>query len=106
MTEKLLPLGSIVYLKEATAKLMVVGRGASFDNREGQVFSDYVGVVYPNGIDPEDALFFNHQDVDKFIFTGYSDEEEVRFLEIYDEWQHGLAQSAKNEADTAELFGF
>ena len=47
MTEKLLPLGSIVYLKEATAKLMVVGRGASFDNGEGQLFSDYVGVVYP-----------------------------------------------------------
>ncbi|MDN6690434.1 MAG: DUF4176 domain-containing protein, partial [Lactococcus sp.] len=97
MTEKLLPLGSIVYLKEATAKLMVVGRGASFDNGEGQVFSDYVGVVYPNGIDPEDALFFNHQDVDKLIFTGYSDEEEERYLEVYDAWQQGLVDASENE---------
>lgn len=27
MTEKLLPFGTIVYLKEGTAKLMIVGRG-------------------------------------------------------------------------------
>ena len=106
MTEKLLPLGSIVYLKEATAKLMVVGRGASFDNGEGQLFSDYVGVVYPNGIDPEDALFFNHQDIDKFIFTGYSDEEEERYLEVYDAWQQGLVDASENETYTAESFGF
>lgn len=36
MTEKLLPLGTIVYLKEATAKLMVVGRGASFNDGENR----------------------------------------------------------------------
>ena len=106
MTEKLLPLGSIVYLKEATAKLMVVGRGASFDNGEGQVFSDYVGVVYPNGIDPEDALFFNHQDVDKLNFTGYSDEEEERYLEVYDAWRQGLVDASENETYTAESFSF
>src|SRR5574341_1216227 len=106
MTEKLLPLGSIVYLKEATAKLMIVGRGASFDNGEGQVFSDYVGVVYPNGIDPEDALFFNHQDVDKLIFTGYSDEEEERYLEVYDAWQQGLVDASENETYTAESISY
>lgn len=47
---------------------MVVGRGASLDNGEGQLFSDYVDVVYPNGIDPEDALFFNHQDIDGQVY--------------------------------------
>lgn len=49
-----------VYLKEGTAKLMIVGRGASFEDEEGRKFSDYVGVMYPDGIDPQDALFFNH----------------------------------------------
>ncbi|MCT0017804.1 DUF4176 domain-containing protein [Lactococcus lactis subsp. lactis] len=44
--------------KHNAVKLMIFGRGASFDNGEGQTFSDYVGVVYPNGIDPQDALFF------------------------------------------------
>lgn len=42
MSEKLLLLDSIVYLKEATAKHMVVGRGTSFDDGNDQTFSDYV----------------------------------------------------------------
>ena len=105
MTEKLLPLGSIVYLKEATAKLMVVGRGASFDNGEGQSFSDYVGVVYPNGIDPQDALFFNHEDIDQVVFKGYSDEEEERYVKIYEEWKEGLDKE-KNTQKDEETFGF
>jgi len=87
MTEKLLPLGTIVYLKEATVKLMVVGRGATFDAGEGESFTDYIGVSYPTGIDPKDALFFNHQDIDEVVFTGYSDEEEERYLKIYEEWR-------------------
>ena len=99
MTEKLLPLGTIVYLKEGTAKLMIVGRGASFDNGEGQSFSDYVGVVYPNGIDPEDALFFNHQDIDEVVFTGYSDEEEERYLKVYEEWKAEMAQANRPEIE-------
>ena len=105
MTEKLLPLGTIVYLKEGTAKLMIVGRGASFDNGEGQSFSDYVGVVYPNGIDPEDALFFNHQDIDEVVFTGYSDEEEDRYLKVYDEWKAEMAQANKPNIEDL-TFGF
>lgn len=106
MTKKLLPLGTIVYLKEGTAKLMIVGRGASFEDEEGQKFSDYVGVMYPNGIDPQDALFFNHGDIDKVVFRGYSDEEELRFLEVYEEWKKDLGKSTKKEKQTNETFGF
>ena len=40
------------------------------------------------------------------MFIGYSDEEEVRFLEIYDEWQQGLVDASENETYTAESFGF
>jgi len=60
MTEKLLPLGT---------------------------FKDYVGVVYPTGLNPEDALFFNHSDIDEVVFTGYSDGEEERYIKIYEKWQ-------------------
>lgn len=104
MTEKILPLGTIVYLKEATAKLMIVGRGASFDNGEGQSFSDYVGVVYPNGIDPQDALFFNNENIDQVVFEGYSDEEEDRYAKIYEEWKEDLSKEKK--AQTNQNFGF
>jgi len=67
---------------------MIVGRGVSVDNgEEGNVFKDYVGVVYPTGLNPEDALFFNHSDIDEVVFTGYADEEEERYIKIYEKWQ-------------------
>ncbi|WEV56408.1 DUF4176 domain-containing protein [Ligilactobacillus acidipiscis] len=93
MTEKkniLLPLGSIVYLEEGTVKLMVVGRGAVFDDDGSDKYSDYVGVEYPSGIDPENALFFNNEDIDKVVFRGYEDEEEQRYLEVYQDWEKNL----------------
>lgn len=106
--EKLLPLGSIVLLKEGMQKLVVIGRGAVYEDAETghDRFADYMGAIYPTGINPEKTIFFQHENIDKVVFIGYSDEEEVRFLEIYDEWQQGLAQSAKSEADTAELLVF
>ena len=102
MTEKLLPLGTIVYLKEATAKLMVVGRGASFNDGEKQRFSDYVGVVYPNGIDPEDALFFNREDIDEIVFEGYSDAEEERYLKVYEEWRTQNFDESSHKEETSD----
>jgi len=43
--KELLPLGSIVYLKEGTQKLVIVGRGVLFDDPDTgeQVFADYMG---------------------------------------------------------------
>ncbi|GEN48303.1 DUF4176 domain-containing protein [Ligilactobacillus pobuzihii] len=93
MTEKkntLLPLGSIVYLEEGTVKLMVVGRGAVFNDDGDDKYSDYVGVEYPSGIDPENALFFNNDDIDKIVFRGYEDDEEERYLEVYQNWEKNL----------------
>ena len=67
MSEKLLPLGSIVYLEGGTVKVMVVGRGAVLEQEGTNVYSDYVGVVYPRGINPEDAAFFNHESIESCL---------------------------------------
>lgn len=90
MTKALLPLGSIIYLDEATTKLMIVGRGSIFESDGETVYSDYVGVVYPEGINPEDAIFFNHDNIEKVVFKGYEDEEENRFMEVYANWEQSL----------------
>lgn len=90
MTQELLPLGSILYLEGATSKLMIVGRGPVFESDNESVYSDYVGVVYPEGINPEDAIFFNHENIDKVVFEGFKDEEEERFMEVYKEWESKL----------------
>ena len=91
-TEKLLPLGSVVLLEEGLQKLLIVGRGAIYaDQITGKdTFADYMAVLYPTGLNPETTIFFNHENIDKIVFEGYSDEEEERFMEVYTEWKNGL----------------
>ena len=91
--EKVLPLGSIVYMKRGTQKLMILNRGPQIElNGELQMF-DYSGCVYPVGLVVEKALYFNAENIDKVLFEGYSDEDENKFNEFYQEW---LAANGKN----------
>jgi len=89
-SKELLPLGSIVYLEGGTVKVMIVGRGAVLEQEGTNVYSDYVGVIYPRGINPENAAFFNHESIEKVVFRGFEDEEEFRYMEIYEDWEKGL----------------
>lgn len=105
LSESLYPLGTVVLLKEGLQKLLIVGRGAIFPNPSTgeEQFSDYVSVLYPVGLDPNQTIFFNHTDIDKVIFEGYKDDEEERFLEIYRDWKKTLTtKTIENE----ESFGF
>lgn len=97
MTKKLLPLGSVVYLEEGNKKIMIIARGAVYTDSDTQkdVYFDYMGCHYPEGIDPQDGLFFNEDNIDKVLFEGYSDEDEKRFLELYEEWENNLAIEKK-----------
>ncbi|HHA4398633.1 DUF4176 domain-containing protein [Enterococcus faecalis] len=60
-------------------------------------------MIYPNVIDPQDALFFDYEDVDQVVFVGYSDEEEIGFLEVYEEWKKHLGKSTKKEKQMKHL---
>lgn len=105
-TKKLLPLGSVVLLEEGLQKLVIVGRGAVYtDQVTGKdTFADYMGVLYPSGMNPETTIFFEHDKIDKVIFEGYTDEEETRFLEIYNKWQVDLEKelAARPTVEVAE----
>ena len=85
MSQELLPLGSVVYLQEGTEKLMIIGRGVIFrDNETGeQVYTDYMGCIFPNGINPDNTYFFNQENIDRVVFEGLKDEDEERFLQVY-----------------------
>ena len=91
-SNQLLPLGSIVLLEEGLQKLIIVGRGAIYKDQATQeeVFADYMGALYPSGMDPESTIFFQHDKIDKILFEGYRDEEEERFLELYAQWEQSL----------------
>ncbi|MBE6164366.1 MAG: DUF4176 domain-containing protein [Streptococcus gallolyticus] len=92
MSQELLPLGSVVYLQEGTEKLMIIGRGVIFrDNETGeQVYTDYMGCIFPNGINPDNTYFFNQENIDRVVFEGLKDEDEERFLQVYKEWEEKL----------------
>ena len=77
----LLPIGSIVILKDGVKRLMVSGiMQSDADVKGGEPF-DYIGVLYPEGhIGGEYQFMFNHQDIDHIIFRGYEDEERTAFV--------------------------
>lgn len=81
MKEKFLPLGSVVLLKNATKRLMITGFYVKTDEN-GEKTYDYVGCLYPEGvISSKENCVFNHEQIDKIFFIGYSDDEEKSFKE-------------------------
>lgn len=78
---ELLPIGSIVLLRDGEKRLMICGILQSEANGDGQEY-DYLGVLYPEGhIGEEFQYLFNHEDISKIVFRGFDDEERQKFLE-------------------------
>ena len=73
MTE-LLPIGSVVQLKNGQVKIMIINRYPLYDNK-GEI-----GCVYPFGMTDNQACFFNQEDIEKIWFEGYIDESEEKML--------------------------
>ena len=77
MTE-LLPIGSVVQLKNGQVKIMIINRYPLYDNKGEIGYLDYSGCVYPFGMTDNQACFFNQEDIEKIWFEGYIDESEGR----------------------------
>lgn len=78
---ELLPIGSIVLLKDGEKKLMVNGIKQTDASGDGQEY-DYLGVLYPEGhIGEQFQYLFNHDDINEIIFRGYEDEERKLFID-------------------------
>ena len=76
----LLPIGSIVLLKDGEKRLMVAGIMQT-DTGRTQKNYDYVGVLNPEGHIGEGFQYlFNHEDINEIIFRGYEDTERSNFL--------------------------
>lgn len=77
----LLPIGSIVLLKDGEKKLMINGILQNDAGGTGENY-DYLGILYPEGHIGEGFQYlFNHEDINEIIFRGYEDAERVEFLE-------------------------
>lgn len=80
----LLPIGSVVTLKEGTKKLMIMGRLQQ--NMKTKKLYDYAGCLWPEGyMDKEHCYVFGHEDIDCLFYIGLQDIEEFNFRFELDE---------------------
>ena len=78
MTKKYLSIGSVVMLKGAEKAVMIIGFCVKA-NSEEKVY-DYLGCLYPEGcIAVDKNLFFNHDQIDKILYLGYTNMEDKEF---------------------------
>ena len=74
--KELLPIGSVVLVKEANKRMMIIGL---LQVSDGQTF-DYMAVLYPEGYLSDEQLYlFNHEDIEELNFVGYIDSEHQLF---------------------------
>ena len=82
-----LPIGSVVILKNAEKKLMIFGiqqmDGIPGETpAEGAETYDYIGVLFPEGnLGPNFQYFFYHEDIEEVFFRGYENVERDDFIE-------------------------
>lgn len=79
--KELLPIGTIVLLKDGEKRLMINGIMQT-DSGGTQKNYDYMGILYPEGHIGEGFQYlFNHEDINKIIFRGFEDIERDEFLD-------------------------
>jgi hypothetical protein len=79
MSNKPLPIGSVVRLNGGTKRLMIIGylRYASEDK---SVIADYSGCLYPEGfVSKTENYLFNHENIDSIYALGYCDQAQEQF---------------------------
>lgn len=77
----LLPIGSVVLLKQAEKKLMIYG--VMQLNSGDQKTYDYIACLYPEGnIGEEFNYLFNHDDIERVEFLGFVDAEMQVFRDL------------------------
>lgn len=98
MVERILPLGSVVCLKNGDGtELMIVARASVVLEQDREIYYDYGAVVIPQGmVTPEQVFFFNRENVETVIFRGFENKAEKKFAEYYDEM---LSQSPYSKGE-------
>ncbi len=82
---ELLPIGSVVLLKNAEKKLMITGI-LQIDNESEQQY-DYIAVPYPEGnMGQENQFLFNRDKIEHIFFMGYNNDERSIFIERLGEY--------------------
>lgn len=95
----ILPVGTVVLLKGATKKTVIMGILQVNEEEENKLY-EYLGVPYPEGYMGRGTTYlFNREDINDIVFTGYDNPERQGFLElveqIYEEARQKIEQDEK-----------
>ena len=99
-SRNLLPIGTVVRLKEGEKRLMITG---VMQEDSGRAY-DYISVLYPEGyMGAEYRYLFQDSDIEEVFFRGYEDEEREGFLEQLD--RVVKEKQEKHQKGFGRLFG-
>ncbi len=80
MSRELLPIGTVVKIKEAEKLMMICGFCPTGPSKPGYVY-DYSGFPYPEGyMDTLKIYQFDNGQIDKVVAIGYQDREMFEYM--------------------------
>ena len=89
--DALLPIGSVVLLRDSTKRVMIYGRLQR--ETDGDLVWDYIACLFPEGnINPDHSFLFDNEQIESVFFVGCQDEEEMRFQQYLQD----MAQQLEN----------
>lgn len=80
-----LPLGSVVVIKGGVKKYVIVSRGLKVNADGKEMYFDYAGCKYPEGVSGDRLFYFHHKDIVKEVYRGYADEDDALMVENINE---------------------
>lgn len=97
--EKVLPIGTVVLLKGAQRRGMIIGYQRTAAGNDEHIY-DYCACPYPEGyMSPEQTFVFDHGQIDRLISVGFQNLEEIDFQEklreIINERENGKGKDAE-----------
>lgn len=79
----LLPVGSVVLLKNAVKKAVIMGYFQKISSKGEEHVYDYMGVSYPEGFLGKGSVFlFDEDKIDKVCFRGYETGEHKGYSDL------------------------
>jgi hypothetical protein len=81
-----LPLGSVVVIRGAVRKTLIIGRALAVNLDDKVSVFDYAGCVYPEGLVGDQVGYFNHKDIVKVVFEGLNDDDNAMMIDGINVW--------------------
>lgn len=78
---RVLPIGTVVLLKNAEKRLMILGYQRKSAGGGDKIY-DYCGCPFPEGfLSPDQTAIFDHEQIDRIIAMGFQNPQQIEFSE-------------------------